>query len=226
MSFYTIDFLKKNILYILFALLVFLTSNKQISFANTLEESEPSAIKIERHFVFDTLPLNLEEITNDSDRIFTGICTNVEEIDNDSQSNLPVFKYTFKITDAIKGVQGKEEISFKQWKPTVRTAGYDVGKKYVLFLYPNSERGLTSPVGFLQGQFEVEKKGFIRRKEVVKNKQNNKGLSRNLRTQKKINISDQYISSYVDECAELGISMRYKEFVTAVRYLTKSNKGN
>ena len=186
------------------------------------EVSESSGVKLERHFVFDTLPLNLEEITSASDRIFTGICTSIEEIEDDPESKLPVFKYTFKIIEAIKGLQGKEEVTFKQWKPTARNAGYDVGEKYVLFLYPNSERGLTSPVGFLQGQFNVEKKGFIRRSEVVRNKLNNKGLNRNFRTQKKVEIKeDQYINDYIQDCSELGIPMRYKEFVKAVKYLVK-----
>lgn len=191
-------------------------------FANIASEDVSSKPKIERHFVFDAIPLNLEEITDAAGRIFVGNCTNIEEIENDSESKLPVIKYTFKITEGIKGVDNKEEIAFKQWQPTVRGASYEIGKKYILFLYPNSDRGLTSPVGFLQGQFEIEKKGLIRRKEVVRNKLNNKGLSRNLRTQKKISIEkDKFINDYVDSCSELGIPMRYKEFIQAVRYLSK-----
>ncbi len=189
---------------------------------NANEETESSNVKLERHFVFDTLPLNLEEIISASNRIFVGICTNVEEIEDDPESKLPVFKYTFKITESIKGLKGKEEITFKQWKPTVKSAGYEVGEKYVLFLYPDSERGLTSPVGFLQGQFDVVRKGVIRRSEVVRNKLSNKGLNRNLRTQKKIEIKDnKYVNDYLQECSELGIPMRYKEFILAVKYLVK-----
>ena len=192
---------------------------------NANEVSESSGVKLERHFVFDTLPLNLEEITSASDRIFAGICTGAEEIEEDLESKLPVFKYTFKITEAIKGLNGKEEITFKQWKPTTNGASYEIGEKYVLFLYPNSERGLTSPVGFLQGQFEIQKKGFIRRSEVVRNKSNNRGLNRNLKTQKKVIINeDNYINDYVESCSELGIPMRYQEFVKAVRYLSKREK--
>ena len=184
-----------------------------------------AAVKLERHFVFDTVPLNLEEITSASDRIFAGICTNVEEIEDDPESKLPVLKYTFKITEAIKGLQGKEEVTFKQWKPTVRSVGYETGKKYVLFLYPDSERGLTSPVGFEQGLFDIETKGIFLRKEVVRNRTSNRGLNRNLRTQKKVIINeDQYINDYIESSSELGIPMRYQEFVKAVRYLAKREK--
>ena len=189
------------------------------------EGNESSNIKLERHFVFDTVPLNLEEITAASDRIFTGICTNVEGIEDDPESKLPVFQYTFKIIETIKGLQGKKTVTFKQWEPTVKDAGYEAGKKYILFLYPDSERGLTSPVGFLQGQFDVEKKGFIRKNEVVKNKNNNRGLNRNLRTQKKVILhEDEYINDYIESCSEIGIPMRYQEFVKAVKYLVKREK--
>ena len=203
--------------------LLFLCSIASQTTAN--EGAESSVVKLERHFVFDTIPLNLEEITAAADRIFAGICINVEEIEDDPESKLPVFKYTFKITEAIKGIGGKEKITFKQWKPTAKGAAYDVEKKYILFLFPDSERGLTSPVGFLQGQFEIEKKGLIRRKEVVRNKTNNKGLNRNLRTQKKVVISeDEYINDYIENCSEFGVPMRYQEFVKAVKYLVKREK--
>ena len=192
------------------------------SFANEIVNAEEDTPKLERHFVFDAIPLNLEEIEDLSDRIFAGICIDAEEIENDPEANLPVVKYTFKITEGIKGVQDKEQITFKQWQPTTRTNGYEVGKKYVLFLYPESERHLTSAVGIDQGYFQVEKTGFIRRKEVVKNKLNNKGLNRNLKTQKKIAIAnDEFVNEYVDRCSELGIPMRYKEFIKAVKYLVE-----
>lgn len=207
--------MKKNIL--LLILFCFLPC-----FAEEVDIQKP---KIERHFVFETIPLNLKEITDAADRIFVGECTNVEEIENDPESKLPVIKFTFKITEGIKGVGNKEKITFKQWQPTVRQANYEKGKKYVLFLHPNSERGLTSPVGFLQGQFEVEKKGFLRKKETVKNKLNNKGLNRNLRTQERVIIEeDKFINDYLDRCSELGIPMRYQEFIKAVKYLMKKNK--
>ena len=189
------------------------------------EGTDSSVVKLERHFVFDTIPLNLEEITSASDRIFTGICKNIEEIEDDPESKLPVIKYTFTITDGIKGIGNKEEITFKQWKPTTKNAGYEEGKKYIVFLFPNSERGLTSPVGFEQGLFDIETRGIFLRKEVVRNRTSNKGLNRNLRTQKKIDITeDKYVNDYVQECSELGIPMRYQEFVKAVRYLAKRGK--
>ena len=182
------------------------------SFAQNIERSN--------HFIFDSLPLNLEEITASADRIFTGACEKIEEIEKDSVSNLRVVRYTFKVTEKIKGVTS-EEITFTQWKPTTIEAGYATGEKYIIFLYPNSRLGLTSPVGYMQGKFLIEKIGLNRGIEVIRNKLNNVGLSRNLRTQKKISINaDKFLNDYIHECSQKGIPIKYKDFVRAVRYLS------
>lgn len=185
----------------------------------------PANAKIERHFVFDSAHMNLEEIIESSNRIFSGVCTSSEEIENDSESGgLPTVKYTFKTSDGIKGVKDQDEVIFKQWEPTTRANGYDCtgDKKYVLFLYPDSNRGLTSSVGVDQGLFEVVKEGFIVKKEVVSNKLNNLGIAKNLKTQKTINFEgDEALDSYVHHCSEHGKPIRYKEFIKAVRYLVE-----
>ena len=174
------------------------------------------------HFVFDSLPLNLDEITDSANRIFAGTCEKIEEIEKDSVANLRVVRYTFKVTEGIIGVNS-DEITFTQWKPTTTDAGYVIGEKYVIFLYPNSRLGLTSPVGYMQGKFFVEKKGSNRGVEVIKNKLNNIGLSKNLRTQKRISINtDKSLNDYIQECSEAGEPIRYKDFVNAVKSL--SNK--
>ena len=210
---------RKKIVSFFFTLLILLVSTNFSLVSGNCSSNEPSKMKIERHFVFDTIPMNLEEITKASDRIFSGRCLKAEETED--ENNLPVIKYTFSVKESIKGVEDNE-ITFKQWQPTARDGGYEVGKKYLLFLFPDSEKGLTSPVGFSQGKFLVETTGIIRRKEVVMNKSNNRGLSRNLKTQKKISIdNNQYVNDYIERCSELGIPMRYKEFVEAVKYLTE-----
>lgn len=198
--------------------LLLIISNANFAKAETTNETEKP--KLERHFVFDTVPMNLEEITQGADRIFAGKCIDVKEIEDDSESKLPVFEYTFKVTEALKGTANDETIIFKQWKPTVRDAGYEIGNSYILFLHPNSERGLTSPVGFLQGQFEIDSKGFFRRNKVVKNRTSNKGLYKNLRNKKTISLKkSQFVNDYVSRCSELGIPIRYKEFTEAVKEL-------
>ena len=182
---------------------------------------EPTGLKSSyKHFVFDTIPLNLEEITTAAEKIFTGKCIKIENIENDSQSKLPVVKYTFKITEGIKGVAGNKTISFKQWEPTTRDAGYESGKKYVLFLHGESRIGLTSPVGFLQGQFNVD--ADDNGNETVKNKINNHGLSRNVKSQKKLLLRDSYRQNLLEEKSEKGESLNYSDFIEIVKSLIEN----
>lgn len=214
--------LKKVIIFLIAFLLVSISWTKAAVVLDDTGASDEKP-KIDRHFVFDTVPMNLEEITKDAEKIFAGECKEVEEIENDSESKLPVVKYTFKVTEPLKGVGENKVVTFKQWKPTVNNAGYEVGKNYILFLYPESERGLTSPVGFLQGQFEVESKGFFRRNKVVKNKVGNKGLYKNERNKKTASLKkNEFLRAYVSRCSELGIPIRYKEFTEAVKELSEN----
>lgn len=197
--------------------------------ATTTNESDNTDVqkpRLERHFVFDSIPLNLEEIEKDADRIFSGICTSAEEINKDPDTGgLPVVKYTFKIIHGIKGVKNKETIIFRQWQPVSRRTGYEVGKKYVLFLYPNSKRNLTSTIGADgQGYFEVEKKGIIRSKEYVTNRFRNYGLNRNLKTQRKISsFPSKSVNDYFEYCSEHGTPIRYKDFIKVVTHLVDKN---
>ena len=203
-----------------FSLILFYLAGLIFLFPSLSSAQENRKIEASNRFIFDSLPLNLEEITNSADRIFTGVCKKIEEIDNDPVSNLRVIRYTFKVTESVKGVNS-DEITFNQWKPTTIDAGYVIGEKYVVFLYQNSKVGLTSPVGYMQGKFSVEKKGENRGVEFVRNKINNTGLSKNLRTQKRISIKDDYqLNDYIHKCSQKGTPIRYKDFIKAVRYLS------
>ena len=76
----------------------------------------------------------------------------------------------------------------------------------------------------MQGQFSIETKGLLFKKEVVKNKTGNRGLGRNLKTQKRVEITnDNYLNTYLHECSEYGAPMRYKEFVRVVKHLSDKN---
>ncbi len=192
-----------------------------ITLSSCFAQADVRRVEPVHNFVFDSLPLNLEEITDSADRVFAGVCETIESLEKDPASNLPVVKYTFTVSEAIKGVT-TDKITFTQWKPTAVDAGYEIGQKYVIFLYPDSRLGLTSPVGYMQGKFEVEKKGSNRGSEYIRNKLNNVGLSKNLRTRKRISIgTDQFLNDYINECSSSGKSIRYKDFIKAVKGLSR-----
>ena len=180
-------------------------------------------------FISDPVPLNLEQITQFADRVFAGSPVKREE-KIDSKTNLPVIEYTFKITEVIKDrkkqIGNKTHITFRQWQPITGDVDFNSDKKYIVFLNPDSKIGFTSPVGLWQGQFEVkEQKVNGVKTEFVKNRSSNRGLSRNLKTQKKISIEDnKALNDYIFRASESGQPIKYKEFVKSIKALENKRK--
>ncbi len=117
--------------------------------------------------------LGLAEMTGQADRIFYGQCLETEE-DLD-ENGIPSTYVRFQVSRGVKGVSTGDEILVKfhgvqeramhvgegeRVVVPMRTAGlsskaYRVGDDYLLFLYPESRLGFTSPIGAGQGRFEV-----------------------------------------------------------------------
>ena len=103
--------------------------------------------------------LSLEQLTNKAGRIVAGRCTRVEVI-HDSATGRPITAVTITIDRTLKGRQ-EGVITFRMTGPSrgARTAGlpaFSPGEEVVLFLYPESRSGHTSPVGLGQGKFVVQ----------------------------------------------------------------------
>ena len=194
-----------------------------------LAEEETQSFVRNQKFISDPVPLNLEQITQFADRIFAGSPIKREE-EIDLKTNLPVIEYTFKVVEVIKDrekqISNKTHITFRQWQPITDDVDFNSDKKYIVFLNPNSEIGFTSPVGLWQGQFEVEEQTVNGVKtEFVKNRLNNRGLSRNLKTQKKISIEDnKALNDYICRTSESGQPIKYKEFVKSIKALENKRK--
>ena len=105
------------------------------------------------------VPVTLEEMVTDSEKIFSGICTKIEEFKKDPKAKVSSIEFTFKIAEGLKGIMGGET-KFKQYNgKEIRIPGYNVGEKYILFLSaPSPNSGLTAPVGLQQGCLSVYKK--------------------------------------------------------------------
>src|SRR5262245_53038802 len=109
-------------------------------------------------------PLNLQQMSLRADRIFTGRCLDVR-VDEDTQLGQPVTTVTMVVTRSAKGsIHGK--VTFRllgrqdaRESDTGEVDGlprFKPGEEVVLFLYGDSTRGLTSPVGFGQGKFTIK----------------------------------------------------------------------
>jgi hypothetical protein len=106
-------------------------------------------------------PVNLEEMTQRADRIFEGRCVDVRE-EFDSRIGRYVSVVTFEIDDPVKGVM-EDRVTIRLLSGATPPGGdrqpgltrFTEGEAVLLFLYGESRLGLTSPVGFGQGKFNI-----------------------------------------------------------------------
>lgn len=102
-------------------------------------------------------PVNLEEMTHKAGRIVVGRCVTVEEATHPTLG-IPILRVTLKVERSLKGRDGKT-LTFQMAAPQGASSGvagapgFQRGEKVVVFLYPESRSGLTSPVGLGQGKF-------------------------------------------------------------------------
>lgn len=68
----------------------------------------------------------------------------------------------FQVDRAVQGARAGQPITIREWAG-LWAAGerYRVGERVMLFLYPPSKLGLTSPVGGGQGRFAVDDQGRV-----------------------------------------------------------------
>jgi hypothetical protein len=142
-------------------------------------------------------PVNLEELTARADRIFAGSCVEIEKVAHPQLGS--VTRVTFEVERAIKGDLGATltievvgpEVGRAAQHPGVTALDlprFVPGERVVLFLYPDSALGLTSPVALGQGKFAVlrDKEG----NELAVNALGNRELLRGLSTEAKEGVGD------------------------------------
>ena len=114
--------------------------------------------------------LSLEEMCAQSHTIFSGTCI------KKGMDGKNVLLYTFKVLHMIKG-QKQDTVTIRMHKAAsaiARAPSFEVDDEVILFLYPESSLGFTSPVGFGQGKFFVATSSDG--KKTVTNERNNTNL--------------------------------------------------
>ncbi|MCI0655841.1 MAG: hypothetical protein L0170_02075 [Acidobacteria bacterium] len=105
-------------------------------------------------------PLNLEELTQKAGTIVVGRCVAVGQ-GTHTRLHIPLSKVTIQVDRTLKGRAGKTltfQTAFTVGSNAVSSsskglARFRAGEKVILFLYPESSSGFTSPVGSGQGKF-------------------------------------------------------------------------
>jgi hypothetical protein len=79
-----------------------------------------------------------------------------------ASGQVPTVRITFQVQDGIRGARAGESVTIREWAG-LWNAGerYRVGERVVLFLYPPSKLGLTSPVGAALGRFAIDQSGHV-----------------------------------------------------------------
>lgn len=97
------------------------------------------------------LPLDLAEMTRQAGKIFVGRTVGVEPFLD--EGGLPSTYLRFRVITGLKGTRNGEGVFVKIYG-TEASSRFRIGTDTLLFLYPESSLGFTSPVGAGQGCFE------------------------------------------------------------------------
>ena len=107
-------------------------------------------------------PLNLEEMSNRADRVFLGRCVQVKSGIDSELGQIVTYATFVALRSAKGGVHGQVTIKLLgdqtddvPRRSMVGAPRFEKGEEVILFLYGESRRGLTSPVGLGQGKFVV-----------------------------------------------------------------------
>lgn len=109
----------------------------------------------------EVLPVNLQEMATRGGRIVTGRVAAVQAGFHPRYTRVRVTYVTVTVEAALKGVNARQ-FTFMQFGGADMDAIFDLpqfkaGEEVMLFLYPESRVGFTSPVGGAQGKFSVRR---------------------------------------------------------------------
>jgi len=118
--------------------------------------------------------MNLERIVREAGMIFAGKVIDVETGTRDPEMNLLVTQYTFHVYDRHYGVE-QDTITIKQYGGEADGKSFypkgvprfKKGEHVLVFFYPPSKIGMTSPVGMDHGKSSI--KGLQSTKRIVNN---------------------------------------------------------
>jgi hypothetical protein len=105
---------------------------------------------------------SLRLVARHAGMIFSGTAIRVEHLSADSPGTVATTRITFRVQTAIRGVRVGQVIAIREWDGLWNSGErYRPGERVLLFLFPKSQLGLTSPVGGRMGRFRVDDAGRV-----------------------------------------------------------------
>jgi len=94
--------------------------------------------------------------------IFEGTVKAVRRMTPRRKTGVATVQITFHVDKAIRGVHTGQSLVIHEWAELWESGDrYRAGERMLLFLYPPSKLGLTSPVGDAAGRFKVDDEGQV-----------------------------------------------------------------
>jgi hypothetical protein len=104
----------------------------------------------------------LRQMTRRAGAIFAGRVLSVQYLRPRFTDEVPTMRVTFRVERGIRGARTGSTFVLREWAALWNGGErYQVGERVLLFLYPRSRVGLTSPVGGERGRFRVDTKGQV-----------------------------------------------------------------
>ena len=107
-------------------------------------------------------PPAVSPLTLHAGYIFAGTVKAVRRITPRARPRVATVQITFHVDKAIRGVRAGQTLSVREWAGLWESGErYRPGERVLLFLYPPSKLGLTSPVGGPAGRFKMDEDGQV-----------------------------------------------------------------
>jgi len=89
----------------------------------------------------------LQSITNRAGLIFSGTVVLVERVRASRPNQIEAVEISFRVEQPVRGVSSGQILRIREWGGLwIGRPRYQVGQRLMMFLYPPSKLGLTSPV--------------------------------------------------------------------------------
>ena len=112
-----------------------------------------------------TLPsasVSLQQLNTSAGIVFSGTVIQIERV-KDTDARPAIVRVRFRVDEAVRGCNAGETVTLDEWAELwVPGDRYRKGQRVLIFLYPPSQTGVSSPVAGDVGTFTTGPDGLLR----------------------------------------------------------------
>ena len=104
----------------------------------------------------------MRELTRPAGVIFVGRVKSVQYLPAGNSTHVATFRIRFQVEQGLRGARSGRVLTIRQWAGLWdQGERFRPGERLLLFLYPSSKLGLSSPVGGARGRFALDRGGQV-----------------------------------------------------------------